>query len=339
MVKRPTIQDLARAAGVSVATVDRVLNRRLPVREDTALRVVEAAERIGFHATGLLRQRVSEKPRRTFGFLLQKKDHEFYRNFAAALTAATRQADAVQCRCIIDFIDEIIPATIAHRIVEAAQKCDGLAVVAVDHPLVNEAIAKAGKPVVTLLSDVAAPERKAYISADSIRCGRTAGWAITRLARRTGKIGIMLGSHRYLSQELAESSFRSYVREHAADFQLLEPIVNLEDSRISYEAAVNMIASNPDLVGIYVAGGGPEGVMAALRDERAGDRIVTVCNELTSFTRAGLIDGTLDVVLNTPIVDISHAAVDILSRATLGDSWDMVRSLQFPAEMIISESL
>jgi LacI family transcriptional regulator len=100
-----------------------------------------------------------------------------------------------------------------------------------------------------------------------------------------------------------------------------------------------MIASNPDLVGIYVAGGGPEGVMAALRDERAGDRIVTVCNELTSFTRAGLIDGTLDVVLNTPIVDISHAAVDILARATLGESWDMVRSLQFPAEMIISESL
>ena len=52
MGRRPTIQDLAENAGVSVATVDRVLNRRLPVRESTALRVVSAAEAIGYHATG-----------------------------------------------------------------------------------------------------------------------------------------------------------------------------------------------------------------------------------------------------------------------------------------------
>lgn len=339
MVKRPTIQDLATAAGVSVATVDRVLNRRLPVREDTALRVVAAAEQIGFHATGLLRQRVREVPKRTFGFLLQKKEHEFYRNFAAALTAATREARSVQGRAVVEFIDEIVPATIAARIAEAARKCDALAVVAVDHPLVNEAIARAGKPVLTLLSDVAAPERTAYIAVDSRRSGRCAGWAISRLAKQPGKIGIMLGSHRYLSQELAESSFRSYMREHATQFQLLEPLVNLDDPRIAYEAVVDMIASNPDLVGVYVAGGGAEGLIAALREEGAGQRIVAVCNELTSITRPALIDGTLDVVLETPIVDISRRAVDIMSRATGGESWDMVQSIQLPATLVVSESL
>ena len=42
MAKRPTITDLARISGVSVATVDRVLNSRLPVREETARRVYDA---------------------------------------------------------------------------------------------------------------------------------------------------------------------------------------------------------------------------------------------------------------------------------------------------------
>jgi LacI family transcriptional regulator len=69
MVSRPTINDLAKKAGVSVATVDRVLNRRLPVREDTAIRVVEAAEAIGYHATGLLKRRIAESPKRKFGCL------------------------------------------------------------------------------------------------------------------------------------------------------------------------------------------------------------------------------------------------------------------------------
>lgn len=339
MVKRPTIHDLAQAAGVSVATVDRVLNRRLPVREDTALRVVAAAERIGFHATALLRQRVKETPKRSFAFLLQKRDQEFYRNLGAAVTAATTECLTVQGRAHVEFIDEIVPATIAQRIAEAARKFDAVAVVAVDHPLVNEAIAKAGKPVVTLLSDVAAPQRAAYISVDSRRAGRSAGWAISRLARGPGKIGILLGSHRYLSQELAEVSFRSYMREHAPDFRVLEPLVNLDDARIAYEAVVDMIASNPDLVGIYAAGGGAEGMIQALREEAADAKIVAVCNELTATTRTALIDGTIDLVLDTPVQDIARRAVDLMARATTGESWDMVQSIQLPASLIISESL
>jgi hypothetical protein len=68
MGRRPTIQDLAVSAGVSVATVDRVLNKRHPVKEGTARRVLEAAERIGFYATGLLRQRLGKPIRAaTFG--------------------------------------------------------------------------------------------------------------------------------------------------------------------------------------------------------------------------------------------------------------------------------
>ncbi len=325
-----------------MATVDRVLNRRLPVREDTARRVLAAAEAIGFHATGLLRQRLHETPKRTFGFLLQKKDHEFYRNFAAELTAATKQAASIQGRAIVEFIDQIVPSVIASRIRDAGARCDGLAIVAVDHPLVNEAIAevrRAGKHVVTLLSDVAAPERTAYLAVDSRRAGRTAAWAISRLARTPGKIGILLGSHRYLSQELAEMSFRSYMREHAPQFQLLEPLINLDDPRIAYEAIVDMIASNPDLAGIYVAGGGAEGLIKALRDEGAGNRIVAVCNEVTSDTRTALIDGTLDMALETPIAELSRLAVDILSRACAGETIDFGQSRQLPARLVISESL
>src|SRR5215475_13462341 len=90
MVDRPTIADLARKAGVSVATVDRVINRRLPVKSDTATRVIAAAEAIGFHAAGLLKKRVAELPKRRIGLLLQKKD-TFYQTFGRALMmAATR---------------------------------------------------------------------------------------------------------------------------------------------------------------------------------------------------------------------------------------------------------
>ena len=342
MVKRPTIADLARQSGVSVATVDRVLNRRLPVRDDTALRVVAAAEAIGYHATGLLKQRLTEVPPRTFGFLLQKRNDEFYKSLATELTAATRAATFMRGRAVVEFMDEIVPAMIAAKIVEAGSKADALAVVAVDHPLVNEAIAAVtarGKPIFTLLSDVTAPSRSGYLAVDSRKAGRTAAWAISRLAKAAGKIGILLGSHRYLSQELSEISFRSYMREHAPEFQLLEPLINLDDQRIADEAVTGMIASNPDLGGIYVAGGGTEGVIRALRDEQAGGRIVAVCNELMPVTRAALIDGTVDMVLATPAAALAQRAVEVMARACNGESLGGLTQILLPADIYVSENI
>jgi len=228
--KRPTITDLAREAGVSVATVDRVLNRRHPVKSATAMRVAEAAEAIGYHATGLLKQRLAETPQRTFAFLLQKKSDEFYQTLAASLTAATKASPAIHGKPIVEFVNELVPATIAAKLREAGKFADAIAAVAVDHPYVTEAIeelAAKSIPVFTLLTDVTAPSRAGYIAVDSRKAGRTAGWAIARLAREPGQIGVLVGTHRYLSQELAEISFRSYFREHAPQFQLLETTVDL----------------------------------------------------------------------------------------------------------------
>ena len=60
-VSRPTVYDIAKNAGVSLATVDRVLNERPGVRAKTIARVQEAFQRIGYvrdvAAANLARQR------------------------------------------------------------------------------------------------------------------------------------------------------------------------------------------------------------------------------------------------------------------------------------------
>jgi LacI family transcriptional regulator len=341
VVRRPTIADLAKAAGVSVATVDRVLNRRLPVSADTAQRVVQAAEAIGYHATGLLKRRLIETPTRRFGFLLQKREDVFYAALGQELARATASSKDVNGKAVVDFSEELVPRTIVARLEAMAEKCDALAVVAVDHPHVGDAIERVtqkGKPVFTLLSDVVQSSRKAYLAVDSRKAGRTAAWAIARMAGRTGKVGILLGSHRYLSQDLAEISFRTYMREHAPDLQLLESHIILDDSRIAYEAVVQMLQTSPDLVGIYDCGGGREGLVRALRDENAAERVVTICNELTSATKAALIDGVLDMVLATPIGVLCAQTVSYMIAACDG-SRDIPDQTLLPADIFISENI
>jgi LacI family transcriptional regulator len=341
MVSRPTIHDLAKQAGVSVATVDRVLNRRLPVREDTAVRVVQAAEAIGFHATGLLKRRLTETPQRRLGFLLQKRD-AFYQKLGKDLADATKAASFIEGKPIIEHVDELVPSIIAARLREMAPRVDAVALVAVDHPIVIEAVEAviaSGKPVFTLLSDISSVAKTGHIGLDGRKVGRTAAWTISRTARGPGKIGILVGSHRYSNQELAEISFRSYMREHAPEFSLLEPIVNLDDERIAYEAVVDMVDSNDDLVAIYSCGGGQDGLIRALRDEKSGRHIVAVCNELTTTTRAALIDGTIDLLLATPTAAIARRIVELMAKASSGAELPHLPPILFPAELHISENI
>jgi LacI family transcriptional regulator len=342
MSKRPTIADLAKSSGVSVATVDRVLNRRLPVREDTVQRVVAAAEQIGFHASGLLRRRLAERPKRTFVFLLQKRHDPFYQALGEALALATRNAAMIEGKPVIEFTEELAPARIAQRLLEAGARADAIAVVSVDHPLVNEAVealTAKGKPVFTLLSDLTTSARAGYFAVESRRAGRTAGWAIARCARKPGKVAVLVGSHRYLSQETTEISFRSYMRENAPEFHVLESLINLDDDRITYEAVVNLVASAPDLSAIYVAGGGRDGMIRALQEEKAGARIFVVCNELVPPTRSALIDGTIDLVLATPSAAIAPRLVEAMAQACDHKPPQSVGENLFPAEIYISENI
>jgi LacI family transcriptional regulator len=343
MGKRPTIQDLAEAAGVSVATVDRVLNRRHPVREQTAARVLAAAEAIGYHAAALIERRLEgEIPARTFCFLLQKRTDYFYRQLAAHLTEATRHAAGIRGKAIVEFVDELVPARIAERLLSVRGRADAVAVVSVDHPHVNQAVAalaEDGIPTIAILSDLTSPARAGYVARDTRKEGRTAGWMIARTAGRPGKVGIIVGSYRYLSQEAAEISFRSYFREHAPEFSVLEPLVNLEEARIANEATLHMIESNPDLAGLYICGGGQEGVLEALRAEGSGSGLVVVCNELTPVTRAGLIDGVLTAVISTPLALLAERTVEAMIRALTPDRSAPPGQTFVPSELYISENI
>ncbi len=343
MKPKITLNKIAEHAGLSLATVDRVLNSRLPVREGTARQVIAAAESLGYHAAGLMRERQKERaPVRHLGFCLQKRADPFYQALGLALQQAATNNKPETCVAHIAYMDALEPAAIAEQLLAMGKTVDALAVVAVDHPHVTAAIATlqmAGKPSFALLSDLSAPQRAGYIGLDSRQCGRTAAWAVRRLSKCAGEVGVFVGSHRYLGHELAEISFRSYLREHASQFRVLDSLVNLEDAQLAHEATLELLARHPDLVGIYVAGGGMPGIVRALRIEGAARDIVVVGNELTADNRAALIDGIVDLVIQTPLVKLAETTVsNMLSALAAGEDSSSPRQYLLPMELFTPEN-
>jgi len=313
-----TMADVARAAGVGVATVDRVINRRAPVRAETARRVLEAAQALGFRRTGLIQRRLGEPTRAlTLGVVLQSERSLFYRALAEALRAAARVSPEPRPELLIVHLDDLTPRRVAHHLVELGRRCDAVALVAAEHPQVTQAVESVsadGVPVFALVSDLGSPALAGYVGVDNRRMGRMAAWTIAYLSRGPGKVGLILGSHRYLCQEQCESGFRSYLREHAPDIHLLETLVSLEDVQVAQTAVLELLHQHPDLIGVYIAGGGIEGVLEGLAASLP-PRLVTVCHDLTDVTRQALLDGHVSMVLSHPLEGMARRLIEVMGAA------------------------
>lgn len=313
MANRPTTKDVARAAGVSQTTVDRALNGRARVREETLRKIAEAAHRIGYHGRGLLDQRLDMTvPHRTLGIVLVKRAQEFYQNFAKEAEKAMAERHDIRGEVIVRFAASQSPEDFASEIMGLADKVDALACVAVNHQKLDEAVQTLkdrGIPVFTLLNDTAQGIRKSYLGLNNMKVGRTAAWMLTRTIRRPGKLAVFVGGNRWHGHDLREVGFRSFVREEAQQFTVLDSLVNLETRQVTYEATLDLLARHDDLAGIYVAGGGMEGAIKALRESRGPGRVGLVVNELTAESRAALVSGHVQMVMSTPLSELCRDLV------------------------------
>lgn len=343
MGSRPTITDLATKAGVSIATVDRVLNGRLKVRDETSRRVYEAAKEIGFHATSLIRQRIqADMPEIRLGFSLEPNSHPFYQTFAIELAKAVESTPGVRIRTYIEFAKRVTPTENVEMLEFLGKRCQAVAMTSFDHHSVTKAVDNLrlqGKPVFSLLSDFAQGVREGYIGLNNMKVGRTAAWLISQMAKKPGKVALFVGSHRWHGHELRETGFRSYFREHAPDFELLDTVVNLDTPQVTHETTLNMLGRYPDLVGFYVAGGGMEGAISALREEAKTRKLSVVVNEATPDSVAALQDHIVSAAIATPLPLLCRSLVDAMVNAVLNGFAETPGQLFLPFNLLVPESL
>ena len=87
--------------------------------------------------------------------------------------------------------------------------------------------------------------REGYVGLNNRKAGRTAAWMIAKTSKRPGKVAVFVGSHRFHGQEMREIGFRTYFREYAPEFELVETMVNLEARRIAHEATLDLLQRYP----------------------------------------------------------------------------------------------
>ena len=322
---RPTVYDIAAAAGVSLATVDRVLNQRPGVRIVTREKVEAAIRDIGYvrdvAAANLAKGRVYP-----LVFILPTGDNSFMHGlYAEVRLAMTRSSlERTEIRIVeVPAFDP--PALVAALDALRGQDIAGVALVATDAPDVRTAVNRlvdARIPVVTLVSDLTGSARHHYAGVDNIAAGRTAARLLGRfLGGRQGDITVLAGSMLVRDHRERLEGFAAVMAAEFPQLRLLPVLEGRDDPEITSGLISEALAGSNDIIGVYSLGAGNRGLIRALKATGQGRGLTVVAHELTEHTRAALQDGTIDAVLNQDAGHEVRSAVRVLKATADGQDF------------------
>lgn len=319
---RPTVHDIAASAGVSLATVDRVLNRRPGVRAATRAKVEAAIDRLGYvrdvAAANLAKGRVYP-----LVFILPDSNNSFMHGLHAEVREAMARAAAERTDIRVIEIPAFDPAALVVALDAArAERPSGVALVAIDADEVRDAVARLAEediPVVTLVSDLPGSRRDHYAGVDNIAAGRTAASLLGRfLGGRSGPVAVLAGSMLVRDHRERLEGFAAVLRAEFPDITIL-PVLEGRDEPQRAEALVSgTLQAHAGLLGIYSLGAGNRGLVAALQAHGGGRSLTVIAHELTVHTRAALQDGIIDALLNQDAGHEVRSAIRILKAKADG---------------------
>lgn len=323
-MSRPTIHDVARVAGVSLSTVDRVLNGREGVKSATQNRVAEAIRQLGYERN-IAAANLSRKRRYRLLFILPGGGNTFMRGLEqeVVIQVGAREFTTATVTTVPAFDDTALADALRHV---DPRETDGVALVATDSANVRAALAELrakGIAAVTLVSDLPSSQRQRFVGIDNVQAGRTAASLLGRFCRwRPGRIALMAGSMLVRDHAERRLGFEQVLRSEFPDQEVLPPLEGFDDQEIVGDRLTDMLAREPDVVGIYSLGAGNRGVARAIASLPPERRPSVVVHELTPYSRQALLDGTFDAVIHQDTAREVKVTVELLQALIDGMSID-----------------
>jgi LacI family transcriptional regulator len=308
------IREIARQAGLSEATVDRVLNRRGGVRESTAREVHQAI-------ADLQRQRSQIRlGGRTFMIdIVMQTPERFSTAVRGALEAELPSLRPAVMRSRFHFRESGPVAELAAALDRiAARGSQGVILKAPDVPEMTAAVSRliaAGVPVVTLVTDLPASGRLAYIGIDNRAAGATAAYLTGQwLGDRPGNVLVTISRGFFRGEEEREMGFRATLRATAPHRELIVLTDSDGLDNTQRDPVLEALRRDPDIHAVYSIGGGNLATVEAF-DALGRECRSFVAHDLDHDNTRLLRAGRLSAVLHHDLRQDMRQACQIIMQA------------------------
>ena len=339
---RSTTKDVAIAAGVSLATVDRVLNNRAGVRQNTVDRVNKAIENLGF-TRNLVAANLARGKGYHFVFLLPRTGDQFLDGLISRIAECNLAFGAEMVRADVLRIHESDPHHIANLLGALDhEQIDGVAIMAPESPPVRDAKARLierGIDTVSFIAGQITNTDEDFVGIDNYAAGATAGRLMGRFSGRApGKVLVIAETMHARDSLERRLGFDDLVN---ADYPHLSVLPSLEtygDRERTERVIVTSFTGHADITGVYILSSEArlplEIVLAAAKSRKP----VVIAHERTPFTEAALQSRQIDALINQDPGHLVRSAIRILrarkDRREILSSQERIR-----IEILINENI
>lgn len=323
---RPTTKDLAKSAGVSRATVDRVLNGRDGVRQETVDRVNKAIAELGF-VRNLQAANLAKSQSYRFVFALPQSGDQFLQQIIRRIQEAETLFSADHVWCDVHHIDENDPHSISSYLASLSKPdVSGVAIMSPESPQVRDAVTRlqergvAALPFIsnqTLMDDD-------WVGIDNRAAGATAGLLLGQFTGgRQGSVMVIAESMQSRDSLERRLGFDQEIHASFPELQALPSLETYGNADRAREIIGASLQAHPDIVGIYVMASEARKPLSIVSEMNVPRGVIRIAHERTPFTEQALRNRTLDGVVAQDAGHLVRSAIRRLKgivdrRKTLG---------------------
>lgn len=339
---KPTIKDIAKLAGVSLATVDRVINDRGGVRSSTVKLVTSAIKELDY-VRDISAANLARKKEYKFVFLLPDHDDELIEMIQTSIHEAN--SSMVHERTSARIIR--VPANNPHRIAQEIDglltgNLDGVAIMVPETAQVRDAILRLdsrGIAVVALISNQPNAQSTYFVGINNEAAGRTAGQLLARfVGDRQGVVLVITETMQSRDSLDRRLGFDAIMAKFGPRLKVYPSMETYADSSRTAKIIEAAFQSSKDIVGIYMMNHDIYDTMQAIEARGIPPKCVIVGHELTQHTRARLIDGTIDAVITQDVDHLVRSSIRVL-KARVTQVSTMASQERIRIEIILRENL
>lgn len=318
-MQRPTTKDLAKAAGVSRATVDRVLNGREGVKKHTVDRVNKAIKELGF-VRNIQAANLARSKRYRFVFALPRSGDLFLEEIIRHIDEANETFAADLIWCDVEQIDENDPHSISAFLATLDPgETTGVAIMAPEYPQVRDAIYRLqerGVAALPFISDQSSMEEH-WVGTNHNSAGATAATLIGRFCKRPeGAVLVISESMRSRDSLERRIGFDAELNQYYPHLRALPSLETYGEESRAETVIHNAVTNNPDLIGVYIMSSEARVPVTTLNGMTNSTDLIKIAHERTPFTETALNQGKLDAVIAQDPGHLVRSAVRKLKAIT-----------------------
>jgi LacI family transcriptional regulator len=220
------------------------------------------------------------------------------------------------------------PETLTAGLAEVGSKTDAVILVGVDNPDVAAEISvlsARGVRVVSIVSEVSSSAPTIYVGQDNFVSGKTAARLMLGFVPAPrGTVAILIGHLQFRHLLDRRSGFEQLLALNCPDLTPIHVRPYGDDASGIGPVLEELRELHPDLVGVYLCGGGQPEIYGAVKALEPG--VTFIAHEVTERSRAALADGSLTAVVASDIAEICRLAVDAaLSEAPVQSTFASIR--------------